>query len=123
MAHTRGASHKFHQDDGVMLDRQGNPISPAATLLTNQRNIAGHEVLHGPGAEPVPEQMPITAYRADRNSWSQNMEAFELARLIDLAFNGGHKKDLVDGFVVTLTPDEYTRLDGNLRRHFMAVRG
>ena len=104
------------------LDRQGNFVSPAAVNLTNQRNLAGHVVLRGPGAEVPPVLGEIIGYRADAESWSKNMEAHELARLLDLAFRRD-AEGLADGFVVRLTPTEYAALDGNLRRHFLAVRG
>src|SRR5271165_1979645 len=149
MGRTRGSSTKFHQDDGVLLgkggvpipagavttqmtpaaypdgmpiplDRQGAPISPAVAKLAPVQRLSGNVVLQGPGAEPVASQPAITSYRADSKSWGRSMEAWELARLLDLAFR--HPGDLGDGFVVNLTPDEYVRLDGNLRRHFMAVR-
>jgi hypothetical protein len=142
MSRTRGASATLHDDDGVMLDkfgkpmgpstgmpmppllerldRAGNPISPAAAVLQPVRALSGNRVLQGPGAEPVPVMPAIVGYRADKASWSKNMEAHELAQLLDLAFR--NPGDLGDGFVVNLTPEEYGKLGGDVRRHFMAVR-
>jgi hypothetical protein len=153
MARTRGSSDRFHQDDGILLgkggvpiptrpvtsqmlpqpvayepgervplDRQGVPISPAAARLPSQvMSLSGSTVLRGPGAEPVPVASPVTGYRSDRKSWAGNMEPIELAKLIDLAFAG--KGELGDGFVVEVTVEEFAKMDGNLRRHFMPVRG
>ena len=104
------------------LDRQGNYISPAvAHLQPAPRNLAGHVVLRGPGAEPVPAQGAIVGYRADSKSWSRGMDAWDLARLLDLAFRHS-ADDLADGFVINLSIEEFGKLDGNLRQHFMAVR-
>jgi hypothetical protein len=142
MARTRGAS-QFHQDEGVILgkggvpiaptiqtfsppraplDRQGHYISPAASALAAPLALNGETVVEGPGAEPPPSPQEITAYRATAETWARNMEAWELARLLDVAFRHS-ADDLADGFVITLSPAEYVRLDANLRRHFMAVRG
>jgi hypothetical protein len=130
MSRTRGSSHRFHQDDGVVLgkggvpltpagapalDRQGNYVSPAAAALTAPRNIPGHVVLKGPGAEPVPMPGAITGYCASPQSWARDMDAWELAQMLNML--------LPDGFVINVTADEHARMQGNLRRHFMAVRG
>ena len=109
MARTRDASARF-----VQLDRQGVPISPSAAFLKSQPSISGHVVLKGPGAEPVPVPQPIIGYRADSKSWSRNMEAHELAQLVAM---------VLGNFVVNITPEEYAKLSGDVRRHFMAVRG
>ena len=152
MGRTRGSSMGFHQDDGVLLgkggvpipsravtsdmvpkpvaypdgmrvplDRQGNPVAPVASQLTKVQRISGDTVFHGPGAEAVPAQLPIVGYRSDVKTWARSIDGWELGRLLDLAFR--HPGDLGEGLVVNLTPEEYAALDGNLRRHFMAVRG
>lgn len=145
MARTRGSSERFHQDGGVVLgkggvpisarpnagplshdmdqpaplDRQGNPVSPAAAYLRQPMNISGHTVLRGPGAEPVPVAPTVTGYRANSKSWSRNLESHELAQLIDMLLLGAGDKR---GFVVDVTPEQFATLRGDLRRHFMAVR-
>lgn len=152
MARTRNASSTFHQDDGMVLgkdgqpimvdgqpimvnplaarpdaveraplDRAGNYISPAAALQHPPRRLSGGTVLHGPGAEPVPPPLPLVGYRADPHSWSKNMEAWELAMLIDLWFRRP-PGELGVGFLIELTVEEYGHLEGNLRRHFLPVR-
>lgn len=146
MARTRGMSHKFHQDDGfvsgkggqpiqatpvhlkpmsvdapVQLDRTGQYVSPAAQNLVPPRNIPGHYSFHGPGAEPVAPRSQIIGYRAAPATWARDMDGWELGHLLDLAFRHD-PGDLGAGFVVEITTDEFNKLPGNLRRHFMAVR-
>ncbi len=154
MARTRGISHQFHQDDGVLLgkdgepipvnpnpapvplDRDGNYVSPAVALAEPPRSMSGHAValaepprsmsghavVRGPGAEPLAAPVETIAYRADARSWSRNMEAWELAHLLDLAFR--HSPDeMVEGFAVVLPPDVFATLPPDVKRHFVAVRG
>ena len=116
MARTRNASAAFE----VQLDRQGNPISPAAAYLQRPQRLSGSTVLPGPGAEPVPPQPPVVGYRADPETWSRNMEAYELALLLDLALRG--KGNLGKGLVVEVSEAEFAALPGDVRRHFMPVR-
>lgn len=116
MARTRNAS--AHYD--VMLDKQGQPISPSAAYLAKAPNLSGGTVLKGPGAEPAPPPPAYKTFRADRRSWSKNMEAYELALLLDLAFR--HPGKLREGFIVDLEEPEYLALSGDVRRHFLGVR-
>lgn len=135
MARTRGASHEFHLDDGVLLgkdgtpiptglpaalDRQGNYISPAAAHLVQPRNMPGHMVVQGPGTQASAPIPAIVGYRANAASWARNMEAWELARLLDMAFQNGDSLD--DGLMVDVTPEQFNKMEGNLRRHFMPFR-
>ena len=135
MARTRGASHNFHQDDGVVLGKGGVPIdptparidrktgqyvSPAAANLNPKMTMDGNTVLTGPGAMPVPAQQPIVGYRATAASISRNMDAWELWHLLDLAFR--HTGEIGAGLAVELTLEEWLRLGGDLRRHFLPVR-
>lgn len=115
MARTRNASAAFSQ-----LDSSGNWISPSAGALKKAPSISGHVTIQGPGAEPVPVLPPIVAYRACPKSWSRNMDAYELAILLDMALRG--RGDLGKGFVVEVNHEEYAALKGDVRRHFMAVR-
>lgn len=116
MARSRGASANFER-----LDRTGHYVSPAAVFLQKTKNLSGHITLQGPGAEAVPEPLPTLCYRADPKSWSRNMDAYELACLIDMAFR--HPEKVGDGLVMTLTEAEYLALNGDMRRHFVRVRG
>jgi len=112
MARTRNASSAFD----VQLDRQGNPISPAAAHLQRTGRISGGTILEGPGVEPIVPQPAIVGYRASVRSWSRNMDAFELAMLFDLMMRKH------GGFRIDLTPEEFSTLPGDVRRHFLAVR-
>lgn len=114
------APPSFDPNAKVPLDRQGNYVSPAASTLHRPRNLAGNVVLRGPGAEPVAVQPQIVGYRSSAASWSRDMDAWELAKLLDLAFR--NPGDLGAGFAVEVSVEEYGRMEGNLRRHFMAVR-
>lgn len=102
----------------VQLDRQGNPVSPSAAYLQRAPKLSGGTVLQGPGAEPVPELQPITGYRADAQSWARNMEAYDLCQLLDLWLRRQGAS-----FTVDLTAAEHATLPGDVRRHFMPVRG
>jgi hypothetical protein len=131
MSRTRGASGSFdYSGDGemlgkggvpiisgqpqrVVLDRQGNPISPAAYTMAAPRALSGSTVLHGPGAEPVPDPGKIVGYKADRTTFSKNMEAYDLVQLLEL---------MLGALSIRITPEVYATLNGNLRQHFMAVR-
>ena len=148
MAHTRGVSRKFVPDDGVILgkggvpldptgnavsggapaydgsvqlDRDGNPVAPVAAGMKKQPvRMDGHAVVRGPGAERIPDPGVITGYRADSATWARGMDAWTLAKLLDLALR--KPADLADGFVVNLTPEEFATLPGDLRMQFVAVR-
>jgi hypothetical protein len=101
----------------VRLDRQGNAISPVvANMQMPIKRLSGHTVLHGPGAEPIPAPLPIVAYRADKHSFSRNMEAYDLALLIDVVL-----KDM-GGLSVNVTEAEFALLPGDVRQHFMPIR-
>ena len=113
MARTRGISEAY-------LDRQGNPISPSAAYLAKAPRLSGSTVLEGPGAEPVPPPAKIIGYRASPKSWSRDLDAWELAHLLNMALK--QPKHLGDGFIIEVTEDEFARLPGDLRRHFMPVR-
>ena len=106
--------------DRTPLDRQGNPISPQVANLRPVRSLGGGVVLHGPGAEPVPVAPPVVSYRADRSTWSRNMEAYDLAMLLDYAFS--NPGTLGEGLVVEVSEAEFATMKGDLRRHFMPVR-
>ena len=146
MSRTRGASQHLYGGDGVLtgkggeplpvspfvskanaivpsFDKQGNPISPAATAAFANApvRINGNTVFHGPGAELVPVPPKIVGYRAEPKTWSKNMEAYELARLIHMLLRAPPAK-LGDGLIVDISVEDYSKLDGDLRRHFMAVR-
>jgi hypothetical protein len=143
MARTRGISERFHQDDGVLLgkngqplpvspfvakpssgpvplDRQGHYVSPAAGSLVRPRNMSGSLVLNGPGAEPLAPPMAVVGYRCAPDTWARDMDAYEVANLIDMMLK--HPGDLTDGLTMRITVEEFNRLGGDLRRHFMAVR-
>ena len=108
-------------DQPIRLDKAGNYISPAAAYISAPRNLSGNVVLYGPGAEPLAQAPRIVAYRADRKSWAKNMEAHELALLLDMAF--ANPGDLGDGFVVQIATDQFATVPGDLRRHFLPVYG
>ena len=112
MARTRNSSAQYD----VMLDKQGNPISPQAAFLQKTPNISGSTVLQGPGAEPVPVRGAIKKWRADPRSWARNMDAIELAHMwhVFLRKHGG--------FVIELEEADYMALPADARRHFMGVR-
>lgn len=134
MSRTRGSSHRFHQDDGVLLgkggepipvpmhqpvrlDRNGAPISPVvANMQMPIRRLSGHTVLQGPGAEAVPAPPPIVAYRADKASWNKNMQAYELAFLLDMVL-----KDM-GGLSVEVSQEVFNTMKGDFKQHFMPVR-
>jgi hypothetical protein len=97
----------------VRLDRQGNPISPVAKHLTMPKNLSGNTVLHGPGMELPKNYGETIGYQADRKSIARDIDAWELAGLLEL---------MVGKIVVRLDPDQYATLGGDLRRHFLAVR-
>jgi hypothetical protein len=131
MSRTRGASGNFdYSGDGEMLgkggvplaagpiqrvtlDRQGHAISPAAYQMAAPRALGGGTVLHGPGAEPVADPGRVVAYKADRTTFSRNMEAYELVGLLEM---------MLGKINVLVTPEEFATLNGDLRRHFKAVR-
>jgi hypothetical protein len=131
MSRTRGASGNFdYSDDGellgkggqpiitgpiqrVTLDRQGNAISPAAYTMAAPRALSGGTTLRGPGAEPVPEPAAIVGYKADFSTFSRNMEAYELAKLLEM---------MLGELVIRVTPEVFNTLSGDLRRHFLPVR-
>jgi len=146
MSRTRGVSQNLYDGGGVLtgkggepipvspfvskanaitpsFDKQGNPVSPAATVAYQNapRRIHGATVFHGPGAEPVPVQPRIVGYRAEPKTWSKNMEAYELARLIHMLLRAPPAK-MGDGLIVDVSVEEWNHLDGDLRRHFMPVR-
>lgn len=146
MSRTRGASQHLYDGNGVLtgkggeplpvspfvskanaivpsFDKQGNAISPAATTAYAHapHRINGSTVFHGPGAEPVPPQPQIVGYRAEPKTWAKNMEAYELARLIDFLLKQPAGM-LGAGLVVDVSVEQWAKMDGDLRRHFMAVR-
>jgi hypothetical protein len=105
----------------VAIDRKtGGYVSPAAANLAIPRNMPGNLVLHGPGAEPVPVPPAIVGYRCGPDTWSRNMEGYEVARLVDMAMRTPGEAG--DGLTMEITIEEYAKLPGDLRRHFMAVR-
>jgi hypothetical protein len=112
MSRTRGAS-----DNVVQLDKQGDPISPAAMYLPRPLKMSGGVTLKGPGAEPVPEPPAIAGFRCDMRTVARNMEAFDLFILLDAAFQ--HCPGLlVNGFIIELTLEQFQALPGDARRHF-----
>jgi hypothetical protein len=122
MARTRNSSRSFMDDGRVALDRQGNPISPAAFELQARTPLSmdGAYVPRGPAPQPEPKPRAPVAYRADRSSWTRSMDAYTLACMIDMALKGD-PAELGDGLVVTVTPEEFARLSGDMRLHFKAV--
>lgn len=120
MARTRGASRAYADTHIAQLDRQGNPISPAAAHLNPPLRMNGNAVVHGPGAEPVAPDRLVAGYRCAPDTWARDMDAWELANLLHILLQ--HSGDLGEGFLIELKEDEFLRLNGNLRRHFMAVR-
>lgn len=131
MSRTRGASGNFdYSGDGEMLgkggaplvagpiqrvtlDRQGNAISPAAYQMAAPRSLSGGTVLHGPGAEALPDPAAIVGYKADLSTFSKNMEAYELAKLLEM---------MLGELIIRVPPEVFNTLTGDVRRHFMAVR-
>ena len=131
MSRTRGASSRFSDGgellgkggvplpvpDHVRLDRQGQAISPVVAHMQMQiKRLSGHTVLQGPGAEPVTPLAPITSHRCDRTTFSKNMQAYDLALLLDMVL-----KDM-GGFSVEVSEAVFSTLPGDLRQHFTAVR-
>lgn len=111
---------QYPDDATVPLDRGGNfvsPVAPTVRGLTPMR-MDGRTVVHGPGAEPPPAPRVAIAYRSNRGSWPRNMEAFELAMLLDLGSRGFSTGE---GFTVEVPPEEHAKLDGNLKRLFVPV--
>lgn len=116
MARTRGASTGFQ----IPLDRQGNPISPAIARLEKARSLSGNITLQGPGAQRQPPPLEVVGYQLDMRSITKNLEAYDLAVIIDAAFK--HSADLlVNGLMVALTPAQFEELPGDARRHFTPV--
>ena len=114
MARTRNASYR---DDGELLGKGGVPLSQAGVPVPAKMD--GHAVVHGPGAAPA-KLTPITEYRSDITTWARSMDAWTLARLIDLALR--RPEDLGNGLSVTVTADEWMTLPADLRMQFMPVR-
>ncbi|MDE2100373.1 MAG: hypothetical protein KGL39_24185 [Patescibacteria group bacterium] len=135
MARTRGISQNFHQDDGIVLGKNGEPISPTPVRIDRKTGtfvspsaaglnpplaMNGNTVLTGPGAMPVSPLLPVVGYRATGATISRDMDGWELWHLLDLAFK--HPGELGAGLVIELTEAEWLKLSGDLRRHFMPVR-
>lgn len=114
MARTRGADRGqyVYGDAGQLVDKEGKPVDvlPVRNPLSMDGDTPGAVI----EAEPLPVTEPVTRYIANQATWQKNMEAFELAKLIELAYGE---------FVVSVDPDEYRRLPSDLRRHFRPVRG
>lgn len=116
MGRTRNASRQW----AAALDRQGNPISPQAASLRRAPPMNASTVVQGPGQLPTSEPLPIRCYRSEPKTWTRNMEAWDLAMLIDLVLK--HHDHIEEGLVVELSPDEYARLPGDVSRHFLPIR-
>lgn len=116
MARTRGIEDNYA---GVLTSRDGKPI-PTGRDATMVHSMPSSHVVHGPGTQPVAPGGQIIGYRADRSTWSKNMEAHELATMLDLAF--ANPAALGGGFMFDISVEQWTALSGDVRRHFMAVR-
>jgi hypothetical protein len=134
----------IHVDDGQILGRDGKPIDPTkpmpasivvpgdlpqslldqiATLPPSVQDVA-------PVIEPEPAVAPAPAvpsttsqpgtYRCDRETWNkQYLDPFALVHLVAIALRD--PAALADGFVITLSQDEYAKLPGEFRGHFRRV--
>ena len=65
-------------------------------------------------APPAPVSVSsASAYLCDRTTWQRNMEAFEALLLIEA---------LVGPMSVTLTPEQWSALPPDARRHFRRIQ-
>jgi hypothetical protein len=104
MARTRGASHSFHQDDGVLLDKEGKPVDP----------FARRDALPAVQSQPVPaapvEPPKPARYLCDESTWSRSMDAFDAMLLMQVY--------LGEKFSVEMDAEKLATLHPNARQHF-----
>ena len=100
----------LHDDDGELLDKEGQPINPIVNHGAVQPEV-DHDVT-GSVAEPPPP-VPASDFRvvhiADEKSLRRDMEAWELGQLIKL---------IMGEWSVRVPDAEFMRLAPDLRRHF-----
>lgn len=114
MSRTRGIPDTYAAQ---ALNREGRP----AGAREAPHSLSAGYVADGPGVQAMAADAGrIIAYRADKTTFARNMEAFDLAMLLDLMLS--NPGELGDGFAVEITQDQYNQLSGDVRRHFMAVR-
>ena len=103
MARTRGASQVgvFHMDDGEALDKEGKPL-----------DVSGQFVPRAPAAHGVPAPVAPKRYICNAKTFDRNMEAYELALILDL---------VMGGIAIELPQDEWAKLPADARRHFRVV--
>jgi hypothetical protein len=109
MARTRGAS-AFHQDDGVLLDREGKPI-PTEALRTPAP--AMEALMREPEPAAPPEPPRPARFICNQHTWGRGMDGYQALLLLQI-FMG-------DTFAVELSAEEFSQLNPNARQHFRRV--
>jgi hypothetical protein len=115
MSRTRGASNAFHQDDGVVLDKEGKPIPtgrPVGVIHMDDGEIVP------PPEKPAPASVSPSAalsFVCDRSTWRRDMDGYEALHLLEVMMGAP--------MTATLTPEQFVQLPADVRRHFRRVRG
>lgn len=113
MARTRGASNVHHDDDGILVDKEGKPINaPAGVQHMDDGELVVAEKPVALISEPPPS---ITRFVCHDGTLQRNLDGWELAKLLNIAMGGALE--------ISMQPDEFARLPADLRRHFKPVRG
>lgn len=111
MARTRGTS-LIHQDDGELLDKEGNPI-PVEALRSPEAAMAALAVPPEPETSPEPPPPPADpVYRCDSSTCQRDMNGWELIRVLDL---------MLGGLSLEMGAAEFSGLHPDVRRHFRRV--
>ena len=106
MSRTRGAS-QFHQDDGVVLDKEGKPIPTGREEAIVALETQSADVVTPPPAPPEPIG-PIK-YRCNKHTWQRDMDGYEAVQLLDI---------LLGGLAAELDFEDWAKLPADVRRHW-----
>lgn len=122
MARTRGAAaiagNVMHEDEGVLLGKDGEPINPIAhsstwTGVSGQAAFIQTEPVATPVLEPEVPQVPIR-YRCDAGTIGRDIDGWTAFRLLELCLGGG--------LSVELTESQYRALSADLKINIRSAK-
>lgn len=98
--------------DGVLLDRAGNPVSPY--IGGGKQKLTMADVVPMAEQPPPPPVPPVVRWVCNETTLRRDLDAYTLARLLNIATGGMLE--------ISLTPDEFGRLSGDVRDNFRPIR-
>lgn len=121
MARTRGTSNVEHDDDGVLVDKEGKPIPTGSTSIWAPAVVKRDmETLAARFAEPVVKPPPVevekprpAVYRCNGYTIGRNIDAIDMFHLLEMM--------LSERLALELDEEKFGLLHANLKQHFRKV--